>query len=76
VEALVAARAGAKFEAVASEQILLVMWEKWVFLASLAGITCLARAAVGDVVAAGGADLAALTSRTRRPFSRPSSAST
>jgi 2-dehydropantoate 2-reductase len=59
VEALAAAMAGAKFEAVASEQVLLVMWEKWVFLASLAGITCLARAAVGDVVAAGGADLAA-----------------
>src|SRR6516164_7391539 len=58
VEALAAAMAGAKFEAVASEQILLVMWEKWVFLASLAGITCLTRAAVGDVVAAGGADLA------------------
>ena len=35
------------------------MWEKWVFLAALAGITCLTRAAVGDVVAAGGADLAA-----------------
>ena len=59
VEALAAAMAGARFEAVASEQILLVMWEKWVFLASLAGITCLARAAVGDIVAAGGADLAA-----------------
>jgi 2-dehydropantoate 2-reductase len=51
--------AGAKFESVASERILLVMWEKWVFLASLAGITCLTRAAVGDVVAVGGADLAA-----------------
>jgi 2-dehydropantoate 2-reductase len=59
VEALVAAMAGAKFEAVASDQILLVMWEKWVFLASLAGVTCLTRAAVGDIVAAGGADLAA-----------------
>jgi 2-dehydropantoate 2-reductase len=59
VEALAAALAGAKFEAVASEQILLVMWEKWVFLAALAGITCLTRSAVGDVVAAGGADLAA-----------------
>jgi 2-dehydropantoate 2-reductase len=59
VDALAAAMAGAKFEAVASDEILLVMWEKWVFLASLAGITCLARAAVGDIVAAGGADLAA-----------------
>jgi 2-dehydropantoate 2-reductase len=35
------------------------MWEKWVFLAALAGMTCLMRAAVGDIVAAGGADLAA-----------------
>jgi 2-dehydropantoate 2-reductase len=59
VEALAAAVVGAKFEAVSSDQILRVMWEKWVFLAALAGITCLARAAVGDVVAAGGADLAA-----------------
>ena len=40
VEALAAAMAGAKFETVASDQILQVMWEKWVFLASLAGITC------------------------------------
>jgi 2-dehydropantoate 2-reductase len=59
VEALAAALAGAKFESVASEQILLVMWEKWVFLASLAGITCLTRAAVGDVITAEGADLGA-----------------
>src|SRR5262249_45920747 len=59
VEALAAVMAGAEFESVPSDQIVLVMWEKWVFLASLAGITCLARAAVGDIVAAGGADLAA-----------------
>jgi 2-dehydropantoate 2-reductase len=59
VKALAAAMAGAKFEAVPSEQVPLVMWEKWMFLASLAGLTCLARAAVGDIVAAGGADLAA-----------------
>src|SRR5690348_18504479 len=38
---------------------MLEMWEKWVFLAALAGITCLTRSAVGDIVAAGGADLAA-----------------
>jgi 2-dehydropantoate 2-reductase len=50
--------AGAKFEAVASDKIVQVMWEKWVFLAALAGITCLTRSAVGDIVAAGGADLA------------------
>src|SRR5262245_38720269 len=59
VEAIAAAMAGAKFEAVASDEIMLVMWEKWAFLATLAGITCLARSAVGDVVAAGGADLTA-----------------
>src|SRR5262245_55643558 len=59
VDAIAAAMAGAKFEAVASDEVLLVMWEKWVFLASLAGITCLTRSAVGDLVAAGGADLAA-----------------
>jgi 2-dehydropantoate 2-reductase len=59
VEALAAVMAGVKFESVASDQIVLVMWEKWVFLASLAGITCLTRAAVRDIVAAGGADLAA-----------------
>jgi 2-dehydropantoate 2-reductase len=59
VEALAAAMAGARFEAVASDKIVLVMWEKWVFLASLAGITCLTRAAVRDIAAAGGADLAA-----------------
>ena len=59
VDAIAAAMAGAKFEAAASDQIVLEMWEKWVFLAALAGITCLTRSAVGDVVAAGGADLAA-----------------
>lgn len=59
VDAIEAAMAGVKFEAVASDRILLEMWEKWVFLAALAGVTCLTRSAVGDVVAAGGADLAA-----------------
>jgi 2-dehydropantoate 2-reductase len=59
VDAIAAAMAGVRFQAAASDRIVLEMWEKWVFLASLAGITCLARSAVGDVVAAGGADLAA-----------------
>ena len=35
-----------------SEQILLEMWEKWIFLATLAGATCLMRASIGDIVAA------------------------
>jgi 2-dehydropantoate 2-reductase len=58
VRAITAAMAGARFDLRASDQILLEMWEKWVFIASLAGITCLMRATVGDIVAAGGADLA------------------
>jgi len=49
---------GAKTEARVSAVILLEMWEKWVMLASLAGITCLMRATVGDIAAAGGANLA------------------
>jgi 2-dehydropantoate 2-reductase len=44
---------GAKFDSRASSAIVLEMWEKWVFLATLAGITCLMRASVGDIVAAG-----------------------
>jgi 2-dehydropantoate 2-reductase len=58
VDALAELMAGCRFEGRASDKILLEMWEKWVFLATLAGVTCLMRAAVGDVVAAGGADLA------------------
>jgi 2-dehydropantoate 2-reductase len=34
------------------------MWEKWVFIATGAGITCLMRAAIGDIVAAGAGELA------------------
>ncbi len=48
----------AKFELRASSVILLEMWEKWVFLATLAAITCLMRSAIGDIEAAGGARLA------------------
>src|SRR5262249_57349645 len=54
VNATAAAMAGAKFEAMASEDVVQEMWEKWVFLAALAGMTCLTRSAIGDVVAAGG----------------------
>jgi 2-dehydropantoate 2-reductase len=57
VQAIAAALAGAKFETRASDAIILDMWEKWMVLATLAGITCLARATIGDIVAAGGADL-------------------
>ncbi len=54
VEAIAAEMAGVRFKARASEQILQEMWEKWVFLATLAGGTCLMRAAIGDIVAAPG----------------------
>lgn len=47
-----------KFQPRLSDKIVLEMWEKWVFLASLASGTTLMRAAIGDIVAApGGADL-------------------
>jgi 2-dehydropantoate 2-reductase len=59
VERLHAAIAGAGFTARASSTIMQEMWEKWVFLASLGGITCLLRGTVGDIEAVpGGADLA------------------
>jgi 2-dehydropantoate 2-reductase len=45
---------GAKFGHRVSANIILEMWEKWVFLAALAGCTCLTRTAIGDLVAAPG----------------------
>jgi 2-dehydropantoate 2-reductase len=58
VEAIAEVMAGCRFEARASDVIVLEMWEKWVFLAAMAGATCLMRASIGDIVAAGGTDLA------------------
>ena len=43
---------GSKQDARRSDDILQALWEKWVMLASLAGMTCLMRASVGDIVAA------------------------
>lgn len=54
VERIAKAMSNAKFEPRLSTSILQDMWDKWVFLASLAGITCLMRAPVGDIVAAPG----------------------
>jgi 2-dehydropantoate 2-reductase len=54
-----AAFSQAGFDARLSSEIALEMWEKWVFIASAAGITCLMRASIGDIVAAGAAELAA-----------------
>jgi 2-dehydropantoate 2-reductase len=46
--------ASGNFGAVASEHIMQDMWEKWVFLASLAASTCLMRTSVGNILAATG----------------------
>jgi 2-dehydropantoate 2-reductase len=46
--------AAGKFGSVASENIMQEMWEKWVFLASLAASTSLMRATVGSILAAPG----------------------
>ncbi|WCS25345.1 2-dehydropantoate 2-reductase [Methylobacterium sp. NMS14P] len=52
IEAVDALMRGLKFQPRLSDVILQEMWEKWVFLATLAGATTLMRAAVGDIVAA------------------------
>jgi 2-dehydropantoate 2-reductase len=57
-EAIASALSGARFEARLSEAIVQDMWEKWVFIATSAGITSLMRATVGDIVAADAAGLA------------------
>jgi 2-dehydropantoate 2-reductase len=44
----------ATFDAQLSSNIVQEMWDKWVFLATLAGITCLMRASIGDIVASVG----------------------
>ncbi len=52
VEAIAGAMAHANFDVSVSDNILLRMWEKWVFLATLAASTCLMRGSVGDILAA------------------------
>src|ERR1700722_10442811 len=54
VRAIAEVMAAGKFGSVASENILQDMWEKWVFLASLAASTCLMRTTVGNILAAPG----------------------
>ncbi len=58
IEAIADALGNAGFNARLSETILAEMWEKWVFIATAAGITCLMRGTVGDIVAGGSADFA------------------
>ena len=54
VRAIAEVMAGGKFDAVASEHIVQEMWEKWVFLATLAASTCLMRTSVGNILASPG----------------------
>jgi 2-dehydropantoate 2-reductase len=56
--AIEAAFSGTKANVRASATILQEMWEKWMFIATAAGITCLMRASIGDIVAGGAAPLA------------------
>ena len=54
VRAILEVFAGGNIGAVASEHIMQDMWEKWVFLASLAASTSLMRTSVGNILAAPG----------------------
>jgi len=56
VKAISKAFTGANFVARQTEAILQEMWEKWVFIASCAGINCLMRSTIGDIIAAGGVE--------------------
>jgi 2-dehydropantoate 2-reductase len=56
IEAIAAEFADAGFDFQVSDDILQSMWEKWVFLATLAAGTCLMRAPIGDILAAPGGE--------------------
>ena len=45
---------GVRCDAHASPRIVLEMWEKWVFIATLAGATCLMRSTVGEICSSPG----------------------
>ncbi|MDM0114245.1 2-dehydropantoate 2-reductase [Variovorax sp. J22R133] len=57
IDAIEQAFAKANFTASASDNVLQAMWEKWMFIASAAGMTCLMRASIGDIVEGGGNDV-------------------
>lgn len=57
VSAILETFSGAKFDFEDSVSILHDMWEKWIFIATLAGITCLLRSSIGDIISSGGGDL-------------------
>ncbi|HEY2131717.1 MAG TPA: ketopantoate reductase family protein [Acetobacteraceae bacterium] len=51
---------GAGFDAWLSQTILLDMWEKWILLATIGGVTCLMRGNIGQIEAAPGGTAFAL----------------
>lgn len=67
VEALAALCAKAPFTTVASDNVILAAWEKYSFLAAMAGSTCLMRASIGAIMATEGGDgfMRALYGETR-----------
>jgi 2-dehydropantoate 2-reductase len=54
VKRLQALTEGTKLDAKASRNIVPAMWEKWTLLAAIAGINCLMRAGLADILAAPG----------------------
>jgi len=54
IQAVAATLSNAGFDDKLCEDILAVMWQKWVMLASMASITCLMRGSIGAVAAAPG----------------------
>jgi len=54
VRAIAEILAGGSFNGAPSEHVMQDMWEKWVFLASLAASTCLMRTSVGNILASPG----------------------
>ena len=52
--------ADAGFDSRPSSNVLQAMWDKWLFFASLAGITCLMRGSIGEIATAPGGTMAAL----------------
>jgi 2-dehydropantoate 2-reductase len=54
VRAIADVMVSGNFGSKVSEEIILDMWEKWVFLASLAASTCLMRSSVGNILASPG----------------------
>ena len=57
VHRIAKALANAGFELRLSDNVMQEMWDKWCTIATAAGITCLMRGSVGDIVAAGGTPL-------------------